>query len=35
MHVPQLTERFSKDIEGAIGCFDRIVQFGTYGSIAY
>jgi hypothetical protein len=35
MNAPLLTERFAKDIKGTIECFDRIVLFGTYGSVAY
>jgi hypothetical protein len=35
MSTPLLTERFAKDIKGTIECFDRIVLFGTYGSVAY
>lgn len=35
MSAPLLTERFAKDIKGTIECFDRIVLFGTYGTVAY
>jgi hypothetical protein len=35
MNAPLPTERFAKDIKGTIECFDRIVLFGTYGSVAY
>ena len=35
MNAPLLTERFANDIKGTIECFDRIVLFGTYGSVAY
>lgn len=35
MIAPLLTERFARDIKGTIECFDRIVLFGTYGSVAY
>lgn len=35
MSAPLLTDRFAKDIKGTIECFDRIVLFGTYGSVAY
>jgi hypothetical protein len=33
MNAPLLTERFAKDIKGTIEYFDRIVLFGTYGSV--
>lgn len=30
-----LTERFGRDIKGVLGCFDRVVLFGTYKSIGW
>jgi len=30
-----LTQRFSKEIEGVLNCFDRLVFFGTFRAIGY
>ncbi len=33
--LPELHERYEKNIQGQLSCFDRIILFGTFGNIAY
>ena len=33
--LPELHERYAKNIQGQLSCFDRIILFGTFGNIAY
>ena len=33
--LPELHERYEKNIQGQLSCFDRIILFGTFDNIAY
>jgi len=33
--LPELHERYEKNIQGQLSCFDRIILYGTFGNIAY
>lgn len=32
--LPELHERYEKNIQGQLSCFDRIILYGTFGNIA-
>ena len=34
-NLAELHERYEKNIQGQLSCFDRIILYGTFGNIAY